>query len=168
MLELQDIGSRQASMESLTGVDDGSHLHPGHQYSNRRSPSLRFVAKIFSVLIQVTWIIFSLYSPQTRRITVGTDAKSTTTKPPTSKPRYWFLRHRIECCWNCKRRTWSSRLPTQRPISTRYVAQHPINTHFWLSFGIWIQFKTNITEYINIYEINSVKCFCLSFSFELL
>lgn len=45
MLELQDIGSRQPSMESLTGAGpDGSHLHPGHQYAaNRRSPSLRFV-----------------------------------------------------------------------------------------------------------------------------
>lgn len=43
MLELQDIGSRQPSMESLTGAPDGSHLHPGHQYSGRRSPSLRFV-----------------------------------------------------------------------------------------------------------------------------
>lgn len=44
MLELQDIGSRQPSMESLTGAPDGSHLHPGHQYSNQRSPSLRFVS----------------------------------------------------------------------------------------------------------------------------
>lgn len=43
MLELQDIGSRQPSMESLTGPTDESHLHPGHQYSNRRSPSLRYV-----------------------------------------------------------------------------------------------------------------------------
>ncbi|XP_031638629.1 voltage-dependent calcium channel type A subunit alpha-1 isoform X8 [Contarinia nasturtii] len=41
MLELHDIGSRQPSMESLTGEPDGTHLHPGHQYSNRRSPSLR-------------------------------------------------------------------------------------------------------------------------------
>lgn len=47
MLELQDIGSRQPSMESLTGAGpDGSHLHPGHQYANRRSPSLRFVIRI--------------------------------------------------------------------------------------------------------------------------
>lgn len=44
MLELPDIGSRQPSVESLTGAGpDGSHLHPGHQYDNRRSPSLRFV-----------------------------------------------------------------------------------------------------------------------------
>lgn len=42
MLELQEIGSRQGSMESLTGVaPDGSHLHPGSQYAHRRSPSLR-------------------------------------------------------------------------------------------------------------------------------
>lgn len=43
MLELQNIGSRQPSMESLAGAEpDGTHLHPGHQYANRRSPSLRF------------------------------------------------------------------------------------------------------------------------------
>ncbi|XP_055541645.1 voltage-dependent calcium channel type A subunit alpha-1-like isoform X13 [Wyeomyia smithii] len=39
--ELQDV-SRQPSLESLTGADDG-HLHPGHVFQNghRRSPSLR-------------------------------------------------------------------------------------------------------------------------------
>ncbi|XP_055677358.1 voltage-dependent calcium channel type A subunit alpha-1 isoform X1 [Lutzomyia longipalpis] len=38
-LELQDVASRQPSLESLTG--DG-HLHPGHPYNgHRRSPSLR-------------------------------------------------------------------------------------------------------------------------------
>lgn len=51
MLELQDIGSRQPSMESLTGEPDGTHLHPGHQYSNQRSPSLRFL----SILIEFTF-----------------------------------------------------------------------------------------------------------------
>lgn len=30
-------------MESLTG-GDGKHLHPGHQYNHRRSPSLRYVS----------------------------------------------------------------------------------------------------------------------------
>lgn len=48
MLELQDIGSRQPSMESLNGPPDESHLHPGHQYSSRRSPSLRYVSTIFT------------------------------------------------------------------------------------------------------------------------
>lgn len=43
VLELQDIGSRQPSMESLTGPTDTSHLHPGQQFSNRRSPSLRYL-----------------------------------------------------------------------------------------------------------------------------
>lgn len=42
VLELQDIGSRQPSMESLTGPTDTSHLHPGQQFSGRRSPSLRY------------------------------------------------------------------------------------------------------------------------------
>lgn len=43
ILELQDVGSRRQSMESLTG-GDGKHLHPGHQYNHRRSPSLRYVS----------------------------------------------------------------------------------------------------------------------------
>lgn len=43
VLELQDIGSRQPSMESLTGPTDTAHLHPGQQFSNRRSPSLRYL-----------------------------------------------------------------------------------------------------------------------------
>lgn len=44
ILELQDVGSRHPSMESLTGAADGAHLHPGHQYNNqRRSPSLRYL-----------------------------------------------------------------------------------------------------------------------------
>lgn len=46
MLELQDIGSRQPSMESLNGPTDETHLHPGQQFQNRRSPSLRYISII--------------------------------------------------------------------------------------------------------------------------
>lgn len=42
MLELEEIGSRHPSMDSLNGAPpDATHLHPDGQYSTRRSPSLR-------------------------------------------------------------------------------------------------------------------------------
>lgn len=42
MLELQEIGSRHPSMDSLNGAPpDATHLHPEGQYTTRRSPSLR-------------------------------------------------------------------------------------------------------------------------------